>query len=116
VIGRAQQDHVLLGVQKVQLSEVLDDLLLDAALEGEVELLQGLVRREPGRTDPQPAAGGLPRGDLRREQRFGETLIRPFLLAGALGEVRQRASGRRRLHRPEQVRELRVAAHAISWS
>ena len=58
-----EQDHVLFGVQEVELAEVLDHLLLHAALEGEVELLQRLVRGEPGGTDPQPAAGGLPRGD-----------------------------------------------------
>jgi hypothetical protein len=39
-------------VQEVELPEVLDHLLLDAALEGEVELLQRLVGREPGGADP----------------------------------------------------------------
>jgi hypothetical protein len=117
VIGGAEQDHVLFGVQEVELPEVLDHLLLDAALEGEVELLQGLVGGEPGGADPQPAAGGLAGGELGREQRLGEVLIAPLLLASALGQVRQRPGGRRRLHRPEQVRELRcAAAHAISWS
>ena len=29
--GRAEQDHVLLGVQEVELAEVLDHLLLDAS-------------------------------------------------------------------------------------
>ena len=114
--GRAQQDHVHFGVQEVELPEVLDHLLLHAALEGEVELLKRLVGGEPGSTDPQPAAGGLARGNLGREQRFGEPLIAPLLLAGALGEVRQRPRRRRRLHRPEQMGELRAAAHAISWS
>ena len=84
--GRAEQDHVLFGVQEVELAEVLDHLLLHRALEGEVELLQRLVRREPGGADPQPAAGGLARGHLGREQRLGEPLIAPLLLAGALGE------------------------------
>ena len=54
MIGRAEQDHVLLGVQEVELPEVLDHLLLHRALEGEVELLQRLVRGKPGGTDPQP--------------------------------------------------------------
>ena len=49
--GRAEQDHVLASVQEVQLAEVLDHRLLDAALEGEVELLEGLARREAGGLD-----------------------------------------------------------------
>jgi len=39
-------------VQEVELPEVLDHLLLDAALEGEVKLLQGLVGGKPGSADP----------------------------------------------------------------
>jgi hypothetical protein len=39
-------------VQEVQLAEVLDHLLLDRALEGEVELLQRLAGREARRLDP----------------------------------------------------------------
>ena len=51
--------------------------------------------------------------DLGREQRFGEALIAPLLLAGAVGEHGQRPGGRRRLQRPEQVRQLgRRPAHA----
>jgi hypothetical protein len=45
--GRFEQDHVFLGVQEVELAEVLDHLLLDRALEGEVELLERLAGGEP---------------------------------------------------------------------
>jgi hypothetical protein len=38
--GRAEQDDVLARVQEVELAEMLDDLALDRALEGEVELLE----------------------------------------------------------------------------
>jgi hypothetical protein len=65
VPGRAEQDHVLTRVQEVQLSEVLDDGLLHAALEGEVELLQGLARREPRGLDAPLAAVTVAGGDLR---------------------------------------------------
>jgi hypothetical protein len=41
--GRAEQDHVLAGVQEVELAEVLDEGLLDGALEGEVELFERLA-------------------------------------------------------------------------
>ena len=61
MLGRAEEDHVLFGVQEVELPEMLDHLLSHRALKSEVELLQGLVRRKPSGTDPQPPAGGLAR-------------------------------------------------------
>jgi hypothetical protein len=63
--GRAQEDHVLAGVQEVELSEMLDDGLLDRALEGEVELLQRLAGREAGGLDAAFAAVAVAGGDLR---------------------------------------------------
>src|SRR4051812_33984296 len=71
-VPRAEQDHVLPGVQEVELPEVFDDGLLDRALEGEVELLQGLAGREPGGLDPALAAVAVAGGDLGRQQRLGE--------------------------------------------
>jgi len=113
----AEQDDVLARVQKVELAEVLDDLALDAALEGEVELLERLACGEAGGLDAALAAVALPGGDLGREQAFGEALVAPLLLARALGELRERAGGGRRLQGPEQVRELAGLGHAgISWS
>ena len=50
--GRAEQDDVLAAVQEVELAEVNDRGLLDRALEGEVELLQRLVRGEARGLDP----------------------------------------------------------------
>jgi hypothetical protein len=49
--GRAEQDDVVAGVEEVELAEVLDHLLSDRALEGEVELLERLAGREAGRLD-----------------------------------------------------------------
>ena len=115
--GRAQEDDVLARVQEVELAQVLDDLALDAALEGEVELLERLARREARGLDAALAAVALPGGDLGRQQGFGEALIAPLLLACTVGELGQRSGGGRRLERPEQVRELAGLAHAgISWS
>jgi hypothetical protein len=88
---RAQQDDVLAGVQEIELTEVLDDLALDRALEGEVELLQRLAGGEPRRLDAAFAAVALPAGDLGRQQRLGESFIAPVLLARPLGELGQRA-------------------------
>jgi hypothetical protein len=48
-------------VQEVELSEVLDHLLFDRALEGEVELLQGLAGGKPGGLDPPLAAVAVAR-------------------------------------------------------
>jgi hypothetical protein len=67
--GRAEQDDVLARVKEVELAEVLDDLALDGALEGEVELLQRLARGEPGGPDAALAAVAVARGDLGGEQR-----------------------------------------------
>jgi hypothetical protein len=114
--GWPKEDDVFLGVQEVELPEMLDYLLFDGALEGEVELLERLSGWEPCGFDPQLAAGGVPGGDLRGQQRFGEPLVAPFLRACTLAQLRHRACGRGGLHRPEQVRELGRAAHAISRS
>src|ERR671919_438804 len=110
--GRPEQHDVVLGVQEVELAEVLDHLLLDRALEGEVELLERLAGREARRLDPVLAAVAVPRCDLGREQRLGEALVAPLLLARALGELRQRPGRGRRLQLAEQMRELGGLAHA----
>jgi len=62
--GRAQEDHVLARVQEVELAEVLDDCLLDRALEGEVELLERLAGGEAGGLDAALAAVTVTRRDL----------------------------------------------------
>jgi hypothetical protein len=50
--GAAQQDDVLFAVQEVELAEVLDYLLLHAALEGEVEFLERFAGGEARGADP----------------------------------------------------------------
>ncbi len=108
---RAEQDHVLAGVEKVELPEVLDHGLLHVALEGEIELLQRLAGREPGRLDPSLATVALPRVDLSAKEDLGEPLIGPGLLAGAVREHRQRSGGGRGFQGAEQVRELSGRGH-----
>jgi hypothetical protein len=55
-----QQHHVLARVQEVELGQVEHRLLLEAAGEGEVELLEGLARRELGRPDHRNVQGQPP--------------------------------------------------------
>ena len=104
--GRAEEDHVLAGVEKVQLAEVLDHRLLHGSLEGEVELLQGLAGGEPCGLDSAFTAVALAGSDLGGQQRLGEPLIAPGLLPSPLGQGGQRTRRGRRLERAEQVREL----------
>ena len=79
---------------------------LRLGLEGEVELLERLARREPRGLDAGLAAVALAGVGLGLQQRGGEVLVGPLLRPGAVGELRQRPRGRRRLQRAEQVREL----------
>jgi hypothetical protein len=95
---------------------VQDQRLLDRALEAEVELLERLAGGEACGPDAALAAVGLSGRVLGFQQRVGELLIAPFLLAGPVGELGQRAGRGRRLERAEQMRELAGGAHAISWS
>jgi hypothetical protein len=86
-------------------------------LEGEVELLQGLAGGEAGGLDAALAAVAVAAIDLGLEQRGGEALKAPVLLAGAVGELGQRPGRGGRLELPEQVRELAGLGHAgIGWS
>jgi len=73
--GRAQQDYVLAGVEKVELAKVLDHLLLDRALEGEVELLERLAGGEACLLDAALAAVAFSGGDLGGEHRFEEAFV-----------------------------------------
>jgi len=115
--GRAQQHDVLFAGEEVELGEVQHRLATQRGLKGEIELLDRLARREPGGLDPGLAAVAVAAVDLGLEQRRGELLEAPLLVAGAVGELGQRPRGGRRLQRAEQVRELgRGPAHAISAS
>jgi hypothetical protein len=91
---------------------VEDERLLHRALEAEVELLQRLSGGEARLLDPALAAVRVPGGDLGLKQGLGEALIRPLLLAGALGQLRQRPGRGWRLQRAAEVGELGLLAHA----
>src|SRR3954453_20375397 len=117
VPGRAEQHDVLLSGEEVELAEVQHRVAADRGLEGEVEVLERLARREPGGLDPRLAAVAVAAVDLGLEQHLGEALKRPLLGAGAVGELRQRPRRRRRLERAEQMLKLTGRpAHAINAS
>src|SRR4051794_14489896 len=114
---RAEQDDVLAAGEEIELAQVQDAVAADRGLEGEVELLQRLAGGEPRGLDPALAAVAVAAVEPGLEQRGGERLERPVFGAGAVGELRQRSRGGRRLHGPEQMRELgRRATHAIRTS
>ena len=89
-----------------------DERLLHGALKAEVELLERLSGGEAGLLDAALAAVRVSRGDLGLEQRLGEALVTPLLLAGALSELGQRACGGRRLQSAEEMRELGLRGQA----
>jgi hypothetical protein len=80
--GWAEQDDVLAAGEEVELAEVQDGLALQRGLEGEVELLERLARREAGGLDARLAAVAVAAVGLGLEERGGELLIGPLLLAG----------------------------------
>jgi hypothetical protein len=115
--GRPEQHDVLFAGEEVELAEMQDGVARDRGLEGEVELLERLARREPRCLDAGLAAVAVAAVGLGLEQRRGEVLIAPLLLAGAVGELGQRPCRGRRFELAEQMRELGVrATHAISAS
>jgi hypothetical protein len=100
---RSQEDDVLGFQQEVELGQVEDELLAERALEAEVEVVQGLDRRQPGGLDAQLPAGGLPGQDLFLQHRGQVALVRPAFDAGPLGQRGGRSPDARCLQRPGQV-------------
>jgi hypothetical protein len=103
-------------VQEVELGQVQQRRLAEASLEGEVELLERLSVREARGADAKLAARGLAALELGGKERFGEALVAPLALAGALAQARKRPRRPGRLERPEDVSELGGLAHPISAS
>ena len=80
-----EQDRPVL-VDEPQRGEVLDELAVDGGLELEVEVVDGLVEREPGVTQPgrqAPVAGG---GGLFGDEPGEELDVGPVIGAGVFGE------------------------------
>src|SRR5690606_15752082 len=67
---RSEQDHVLPALDEAELVQALDLLAADRGLEGEVELLQGLYRRQPRRAHRGLEPAVVTQGDLGGEEPF----------------------------------------------
>ena len=83
--GRAEQ-HDVAGFGEEPAGGQGGDLLPDAGLGVEVELLDRLAGTEPGRPDPQLGAGCVPGGDLPVEDRGEVLLMGPAGVAGMIGQ------------------------------
>ena len=100
--------------EEVELGEVQHGLALQAASEGEVEVVERLHRREAGGLDARLAAVALPGGDLLAEHGGQVVLVAPGALAGALGQDRGPLADARRLQGAREEGDLggRLAAHS----
>ena len=90
---KKQTLHVLAGPG--ELGEVQDQRPFGAGLGGEVEVLEGLVRREGGVADALAGAGGVAGEDLGLQQRLEELLVGPALGSrGSCGGLLRGVRGR----------------------
>jgi hypothetical protein len=62
--GRSEQSHVGLGLDELQRGEIFDLAGVQAGLEGEIELVQGLVVRQPGQFQGIAEPAALTQSDL----------------------------------------------------
>jgi hypothetical protein len=107
--GRSLQQEARSLAEPRASGERLDAAPLDARLEGEVEVAEGLAGREPGELEGRPYPSLVAGGELGREQAGEEAMRRRGLLrrrrdvlAEALGGMEQPAS-REALARPVEV-------------
>jgi len=110
--GWAEEHHVLFAGDEVQGAQVGDQVTLESAGVVEVELLQRLAGREPGRADPPLAAVGLPGGDLALQAGCQELLMGPGLGTCPLGQPTDRLAQCWCFQRPGQERQLGIEVPA----
>ncbi len=73
--GRAEEHDVFSGGDEVQGAQMGDQIAFEAAGVVEVEVLQALPGREPGRADAAFPTVGFPRGDFALQAGDEELLV-----------------------------------------
>lgn len=104
--GWAEEDHVLGFGDEGAGGEVGEQVSAQRRQVIEVEVLQGLDRREVGGADPHDGALGLAVGDLALEERSEVFLVRPVLVPGLVGELFPAVGDGGDLEHPGQVGDL----------
>ena len=110
--GLAEEQDRSAGLHEPQRGEVVDEGPVDARLELEIELRDGLAEREAGVAQPgreAPVAGGV---GLLGDQAGEELDVGPVVAAGVLGERREHLAGPVELQVAEVVFDLLIDAHA----
>jgi hypothetical protein len=104
---RSQEHHVGGLPEEVELGQVGDLGAADRALEGVVDVVQGLDLGEVGGLDAGVAAVGLPGGHLLGQHLDQLVLVVPAFGAGLVGQGGDPGG----LQRPGQERDLAVGPH-----
>jgi len=104
--GRAEQDDVLAALHEAQPAELPDHLAVDARLEGEVELLDGLHPREAGNLLTGFDHLEVPAVPLRLQGIEEELPIALVLLGGLFAERVDLVAQVLHLHLLEEVDQL----------
>ncbi len=115
----AEEHHVLAGLDEVQGTQVGHHLPAQAALVVEVEVLQGLARREAGSSDAQLPAVGLACRHLPLQAGSQELLVAPPLGSCPLTQALDGPSQVRGLESPAKIHQVgggsgRGSHHATS--
>ena len=85
--GRPEQCDVGPGGHELQRGEVADLAGVEAGLEGEVEVVEGFVVRQPGQLQGVTEAAALPQPDLFLEQQVNEVEVAHLRGFGTLDEL-----------------------------
>jgi hypothetical protein len=89
-LGWSEEDHVVLGGDDVQGSQVGDGVAVESAGVVEVELFQGFSRREAGGADAALPAVGLPCRDFALQAGHQVFFVAPVLGPSPIGEPGRR--------------------------
>jgi hypothetical protein len=85
--GGPSRADVGLGLDEGQRGQVADLANVEIGLEGEIELLQGLVVGQPGQLERVAEPAGLAQPELLLEQQVEEVQVAHALALGAGGEL-----------------------------